>query len=445
MSCRKRKNPDTGLDDTPSLPPPKQSRTEHDNSNRHRASQHTLSLETSPKDPSPAFGQPQQLTCFSYTPKRELRFDTSALKYYVPAPINADLGYRYEHWIKRPEERGRIDSLLRAIELEDLVRERKKGAFVSWRGVMTKLLTAPFETRDLVRLNLMYLDGCIYAEEHTDDAALAEKENIHPRQRRMMYYGYSFESFSTWDEPLQRREQHMERDRVRCWSGDVDTNVQFCSIVKTKIGAERMILGGEVDCCKDYYTGQPNAYVELKTSMIIRSAQDEERFERKLLKFWAQSFLLGIPEIVVGFRTHQGRISTLQTFETLALPRMVRGKPGAWDPKPCLVFAEKLLRFIRSTLDKQGDYMADPPDTGVGTASGSVDTTKAEETDEVKSSPIKKTNQRDATVWRLEIKPGTQMVTLYKLDPSEVEDVVNGEDRVGFLPTWFWESAVGKI
>ncbi|CAE6448598.1 unnamed protein product [Rhizoctonia solani] len=439
MSHLKRKNPDTGPDDTVPLPPPKQSRLDKGNKNKSRASQYTLPLETSPKDPSPAFGQPQQLTCFSYSPNRELRFDTSALKYYVPAPINADLGYRYEHWIKRPEERGRIDSLLRAIEQEHVVGERKKGAFISWRGVMTKLLTAPSENRDPVNLNLMFLDGCIYAEEHTTDAALAEKEDMPPRQRRMMYYGYSFESFSTWDKPLQQKEQHAERDQVRCWSGDVDTNVQFCSIVKTKIGAERMILGGEVDCCKDRYMGQPNTYVELKTSMIIRNAQDEERFERKLLKFWAQSFLLGIPEIVVGFRTHQGRISTLQTFETLALPRMVRGKPGAWDPKPCLVFAEKLLRFIRSTLTEDRQSGA-----STNVAVGPADTTKSGETDETKPSPIEEINQRKADVWRLEIRPGTQMITLYKLEPSEVEEVANGEDRVGFLPTWFWESGIAK-
>lgn len=71
-----------------------------------------------------------------------------------------------------------------------------------------------------------------------------------PHQRRMTYYGYSFESFSTWNEPIVRDEQHAERDRVRSWSGDVDTNVQYCSVVKTKIDTERMILGGEVDCCR---------------------------------------------------------------------------------------------------------------------------------------------------------------------------------------------------
>ncbi|KAG8766503.1 decapping endonuclease targeting mRNA [Ceratobasidium sp. 428] len=207
-------------------------------------------LTVSSAERSPAFGQPQQLTCFSYTPQRKLCFDNSALKFYVPAPLNADLGYRYEHWIKRPEERGRIDSLLRAIEQENVVGERRKGAFVAWRGIMTKLMIAPFETRDAVDLNLMLLDGCIYAEEHSDDNKLAEKEAMEPRHRRMTYYGYSFEAFSTWHEPVHDKRQHAERDRVRCWSGDVDTNVQYCSVIKTKIDAERMILGGEVDCCR---------------------------------------------------------------------------------------------------------------------------------------------------------------------------------------------------
>lgn len=294
MAHHKRKNPDSGPSDA--VPPPlKQPKTAREQQSTARSSQYTLPLASSSSEPSPAFGKPHQLTCFSYTPKRELRFDTSALKYYVPAPLNADLGYRYEQWIKRPEERGRIDSLLRAIDQDHVIGERKKGAFVSWRGVMTKLLTAPLETRDAVDINLMLVDGCIYAEEHLTDARLAEKETMPPRLRLFMYYGYSFESFSTWDEPLRRREQHEERDRVRCWSGDVDGNVQYCSIVKTKIGAERMILGGEVDCCREKYTGQPDTYVELKTSMVIRNAQDEQRFERKLLKFWAQSFLLGIP------------------------------------------------------------------------------------------------------------------------------------------------------
>ncbi|KAG9102439.1 decapping endonuclease targeting mRNA [Ceratobasidium sp. UAMH 11750] len=291
-------------------------------------------------------------------------------------------------------------------------------------------MVAPLETRDAVDLNLMLLDGCVYAEEHSDDDKLAEKEAMAPHHRRMTYYGYAFESFSTWHEPVHGNKQHAERDHVRCWSGDVDTNVQYCSIVKAKIGAERIILGGEVDCCRDRYTGQPDSYVELKTSAVIRNAQDEQRFERKLLKFWAQSFLLGVPEIVVGFRTQQGRLSTLQTFQTLALPRMVRGKPGAWDPNTCLIFAGKLLQFVRTTLE--ADSRESSEDTAVA---------------EGKSAEVEEEHERDHTrarpgVWRLGIRSNAQHVVLRRLSQEEVDIVRNGEDRVGFLPTWFYDSVV---
>jgi RAT1-interacting protein len=60
------------------------------------------------------------------------------MRYYVNPPRDADLGHGYERWIRRPEERGRLDGLLLAIS-----EIRKRGAdplisIVSWRGVMTK-------------------------------------------------------------------------------------------------------------------------------------------------------------------------------------------------------------------------------------------------------------------------------------------------------------------
>jgi hypothetical protein len=34
------------------------------------------------------------------------------------------------------------------------------------------------------------------------------------------------------------------------WGGDVNTNVQWCSVVRTKLGDTRVVIGGEVDCVK---------------------------------------------------------------------------------------------------------------------------------------------------------------------------------------------------
>ena len=124
---------------------------------------------------------------------------------------------------------------------------------------------------------------------------------------------------------------------------------------------------------------------------------------RKLLKFYFQSFLLGVPEILVGFRTSQGKLTTLQSFRTIEIPRAVRGKQGAWDPSVCLSWGERLLEFLKCNLEE----------------SFKTDGSPGEE-----------------RVWRVKFTP-KEGVMLRMLDGDEVEDVVGGEERVGFLPQWF--------
>jgi len=71
----------------------------------------------------------------------------------------------------------------------------------------------------------------------------------------MMYYGYAFESFSTSENPPGRGSAQSTASRSHPtaplgWGGDVDTNVQWCSVVRTKLGDIRLVIGGEVDCVR---------------------------------------------------------------------------------------------------------------------------------------------------------------------------------------------------
>jgi len=106
-----------------------------------------LELAYPPKNPpsgnsgSPVpFQQPTPLTTFSYDSKRELRFDDSALRYYADPPYGADLRYGYERWVKRPEEKGRLDGLLKAwLKVRNGFPEGfMNGGVIAWRGVMTR-------------------------------------------------------------------------------------------------------------------------------------------------------------------------------------------------------------------------------------------------------------------------------------------------------------------
>ena len=129
-------------------------------------------------------------------------------------------------------------------------------------------MTAPYEDRDRCELNAMYVNGTLYLEEHLSDTRLKEKyvpslfqqrmwaeilttsrEDLPPKQRVQTYYGYSFESWCTSSRPgvPERLEDHPVG-----WGGDVDTNVQWCSVIKTKLGDNRLVIGGEVDCVRGW-------------------------------------------------------------------------------------------------------------------------------------------------------------------------------------------------
>jgi RAT1-interacting protein len=89
---------------------------------------------------------------------------------------------------------------------------------------------------------------------------------------------------------------------------------------------------------------QPINWVELKTSQEIQSDADALKFERKLCKFWIQSFLLGVPKIVVGFRSRDGILQRVEELKTQKIPGEVkRNGKASWDGNMCINFAAAFL------------------------------------------------------------------------------------------------------
>lgn len=87
------------------------------------------------------FQQPTQIISFSYTPSQKLEFTNSALRYFIDPPLGANLGYGYERWVRKPEQRGRIDGLLQAFSKArdgSASGSLQNVEVVAWRGVMTR-------------------------------------------------------------------------------------------------------------------------------------------------------------------------------------------------------------------------------------------------------------------------------------------------------------------
>ena len=234
----------------------------------------------------------------------------------------------------RPASLVPIFESLRVAGLDE--RELAAADVVTWRGNFAKILGTPWNARDAWHMEAELVHGVAVLNVLEPPASLARESQRQGRDALMAYWGYSFEEACTggvYDEPI-------------------DCLDAFCSVVRTGVGRHRLIMGGEVDCWDGERAGLAG-YVELKTTRVMDNPSQVARFERdKLLKWWAQSFPIGVRRIVVGFRDDAGFVRKLQTLETLKLPGYAARHPRAWDPKTALRFADRLLTWLRKHLEQ---------------------------------------------------------------------------------------------
>lgn len=234
-------------------------------------------------------------------------------------------------------------------------------------------MTAPFDHFAEFSMLATEHEGTIYIEEdfrsrtadRATEASRPPPRYQHPDQqsREMMtYWGYKFETLALVPSPP---DVLSREDIAKQQKSDVSNHAQHCSIVSTSFGPFKLVLGGEVDGLLAPKPSDPDApiqWVELKTSEELpplhhhqqQQHRDIVKFERKLLKFWAQSFLLGVPKIIVGFRSKTGILRGVQTFNTHELPGIVRRGTNCWDGNACINFAIALLSWLKEAMKKDG-------------------------------------------------------------------------------------------
>ncbi|RPD62132.1 RAI1-domain-containing protein [Lentinus tigrinus ALCF2SS1-7] len=359
---------------------------------------------------------------FSYTATRVPEFTNSALRYYVGAPSGVDLRYGYERWIERPAGTTRLDPILRSIQRVVQEKETTSGreswatlpnriAVVTWRRIMTKILIAPYQELDTVELNAMFVGGILYLEEHVPDSQLGKPEYVRTVQCKLMYYGLSFGAWSTSSRPglCERLEGHPAG-----WGGDVNTNVQWTVVAQTRLGNHQLVIGGEIDCVRDRFDGRPDTSVELKATVFMKRKYDEVRFNKKLLKFYIQSFLMGVPEIIVGFRTPAGQLVSTRSYKTVEIPQLVRNKPGSWNRDVCLQWGQQFFSTLRNLLSRQAS-----------------------------TAHQQRGPEPPVTVWRVILTPkeGATMFPLAQGHIGKLGD--DGEQRIGLLPSWYLDRRAG--
>ena len=260
-------------------------------------------------------------------------FDKRALRRYVAPIMPASLATGFSDFVPKRDDKANAEECLLAA-VERYAEQTVKAHFVTYRNNLNKLLATLHCPSD---------DWCIGVKRLTDQRWLLSVRDTRRRrdeelsqsdaQRLMSYFGYRFEALCTGHDP----------------STPIDANDEYVGLFNCKLGDHRLAVAAEIDCVDDSGT-----YVELKTNKLLASKRLVGTFERfKMFKFWVQSYLVGVPRVIVGFRD-EDELRKGQAFDTLELPGLAaagaQGRPS-WRPQACLGFADAVLEWLRAALD----------------------------------------------------------------------------------------------
>lgn len=210
--------------------------------------------------------------------------------------------------------------------------------FVVRRGHLVKVLVTP-HVQNGWKLAVTLFRGTYYFLEIEDNEDLSEAGD------RGDYIGHKFEQYMTSDSPGQAPNP----------SQVLDVNEAFYSLVKVSVKNHSLLLSAEVDSEDPLvrHLKAPASYVELKTCLMRGDPGNVSSIKR--LHYWAQSFLGGVPRILVGFKRDERTVVKCRTFDVTARgltqrAATCREAPDYWKPQVCFNFLDAFLSFVKKVV-----------------------------------------------------------------------------------------------
>ncbi|ANZ74845.1 BA75_00788T0 [Komagataella pastoris] len=284
--------------------------------------------------------QPKQIAYFSRDLNYKVHPDRSNLSYYYlpdgDIDNNIDLSVGSKHFLLGDSvELSKLDPILLALKgIEKESGAKTKDRIITWRGIMRKLLTLPYDSEEDFVLDVVSFDGQLFIQFNVPylKSKDVQKQGDTEFHKKLQFSGYKFEKMATLPKPWPECTRKEIDNRAKSKCNNIE---QYGAIVRTGISRIKILIGGEVDCTADFYDENDplSRYIELKTTRTINQYKDMVTFEKKLFRTWAQCFLLGIPRIIYGFRDDNCILRTVEEFSTNDVPLMVKNNPLNEQPK----------------------------------------------------------------------------------------------------------------
>lgn len=213
--------------------------------------------------------------------------------------------------------------------------------FLTYRGVITKIMSSPYENREGWCIGATKYKGTIYLYEFMTEKKRADELNRDERGNMFSYGGFRFEYYVT--EPADPEANDDDLDFQR--------HNEYCCVARTRLGRHSLVYGAEMDCVSNKSQAadpQLSDFLEIKTTRTIDNQRQWDNMVRlKMFKWWAQCYLIGIPSVVCGYRDDNLMVREMEILQVSEMPKM-----GAkfWSPSVCLRFLNRFLDFVKQIV-----------------------------------------------------------------------------------------------
>ncbi|XP_066944469.1 decapping and exoribonuclease protein-like isoform X1 [Macrobrachium rosenbergii] len=209
--------------------------------------------------------------------------------------------------------------------------------FICFRGLLRDILCMPYENKERIILCATKFRGTIYMWSYETPEKKADREAQTEEQLKMCSWGYKFEQYMTEGSDI---------------SEGVNENSEYSCVLRSRLEKHSIVYSAEVDGVNpEKYESPPvdlRAFVELKTNKILNEERDVRSLHRfKLMKWWSQSYLVGIPTVVCGFRDNNGVVQSLKIFGVEEMPSLGQAH---WKSNIMMNFLDKFLTFVKQQV-----------------------------------------------------------------------------------------------
>lgn len=218
--------------------------------------------------------------------------------------------------------------------------------FVTWRGVLTKLMVSSF-VKDKWLVGATMFKGTIYLCPYYDT-----EESVNDYGNLFSYGGHRFENYITRTEPK----------KVQCDHFDAATKEEYSVVIKSKVqsssGKISLLYAAEIDCLDTGKTQRDAAdmenFVEIKTTRRMHHENQYRNFCKfKLIKWWAQSYLVGVPKIICGYKNDRHIVDSIEEMNVHRIPSQCS---EFWSRRQCMNFLQQFLSFVQHIVTDDDPY-----------------------------------------------------------------------------------------